>query len=75
VKVFLNVVGRVSKKLGCDCNEKKYGNVGGGHRSGNNKSGRNLFIAFIIACVIGGICEPLGVIVMLGVLFYAIFCL
>jgi hypothetical protein len=60
---------------GCDCDEKKYGSVGGGRRSGNNKSGRNLFIAFIIACVIGGFCEPLGAIVMLGIIFYMIFCM
>jgi hypothetical protein len=61
--------------LGCDCDEKKYGSVGGGHRSGNNNSGGKIFIAFIIACVIGGFCEPLGALVMLGILFYAIFCM
>lgn len=56
---------------GCDCDERNYGyHTGSSHSSG---SGKGIWIAFIVALIIGyGFNELLGTIIMIGVIFYMI---
>lgn len=60
--------GRPCTGFGCNCDEQNYGSRGGGSRGGG--SGKIFWIGFIIACVVGGINELLGAIIMIGVIFY-----
>lgn len=63
--------GRECTGYGCDCDEKNYGSRGRGSRGSG--SGGGLFIAFIVALVIGyGINELLGAIILIGLIFYII---
>lgn len=67
--------GRSCTGYGCDCDEKNYGyHSGGSGGSGDNNSGCGIWIAIIIALVIGyAINELLGVIIMIGAIIYMIF--
>jgi hypothetical protein len=63
---------------GCDCDEKNYGHISSGHRknSNNNSSGCGVWIAIIVALLIGyGINELLGAIIMIGIIIYIAVCL
>jgi hypothetical protein len=64
---------------GCDCDEQNYGHISSGHRkksNNNNSSGCGVWIAIIVALIIGyGINELLGAIIMIGIIIYIAVCL
>jgi hypothetical protein len=54
---------------GCDCDEKNYGNVG---RPRNNSGGKGVWIAVVVALIIGyGFNELLGAMILIGVCIYS----
>jgi hypothetical protein len=59
---------------GCDCDEKNYGYVS--HNCRKKSSGSGIWIAMIVALIIGyGFNELIGIIIVIGVIFYSVLCM